>query len=104
MRKIFRPGNRPLRAVAAVATLLFLVILAFAASPGLHQAIHHDANDSHHHCAITMLAHGQLDAPTPDVFAVIASERVESFVPVAISFSSATFELLPPGRAPPFVS
>ena len=101
---MFRSGRRPLRAFAVGTTLLFLSLLAFAAFPALHQAIHADATDSHHDCAITALAHGQVHAAAADDSATAPNECVQSFSPVTISFSSTTLRLLPPGRAPPSVA
>ena len=102
--KMFRSGGRPFRALAAGMTFLFLVLIAFAASPALHQAIHTDANDAHHHCAITALAHGQVDVPTADISAAVPNECIQPSSPVTVSFLGTTLELLPPGRAPPSAS
>ena len=101
---MFRSGGRPFRVSAAVMTILFLVLVAFAASPALHQAIHSDANDTHHHCAITALAHGQVDVPTADISAAVPNECIQPSSPVTVSFPGTIIELLPPGRAPPSVS
>jgi len=101
---MFRSGGRPFRVSASVMSFLFLVLLAFAASPALHQAMHADANDAHHHCAITALAHGQVDAPTVDISTAVPNECVQSSSPATIGFFSTILELLPPGRAPPSVS
>lgn len=37
------------------------MILAMAASPALHKAIHHDADDDDHDCAATLVVHGVVD-------------------------------------------
>jgi hypothetical protein len=34
--------------------------------PSLHELIHHDADDEHHDCAVTMLLAGQLEQPAID--------------------------------------
>jgi len=104
VKKMLRSGGRPLRVSAAVMAFLFLVLIAFAASPALHQAIHTDANDAHHHCAITALTHGQVDVPSADISAVAPNECIQPSCPVTVSFPGTTRELLPPGRAPPSVS
>jgi hypothetical protein len=98
---MFRSGGRPFRVSAAVMTFLFLALLAIAASPALHQAIHPEAKDAHHDCAITALAHGQVDAPTPDISVAVPNDCVQSSSPVTIPFFSTTLKLLPPARAPP---
>jgi hypothetical protein len=85
-------------------TFLFLLLLAFESFPALHRAIHADANEARHHCAITALTHGQVGAPTVEVSAAAPNERVQSSSPVTIPIFSTTLELLPPGRAPPSVS
>jgi hypothetical protein len=37
-----------------------------AVCPSLHELIHHDADDEHHDCAVTMLLAGQLEQPAVD--------------------------------------
>jgi hypothetical protein len=37
-----------------------------AVCPSLHELIHHDADDEHHDCAVTMLLAGQLEQPAID--------------------------------------
>lgn len=101
---MIRSGGRPFQVSAAVMAFLFLVLIAFAAFPALHQAIHADANDTHHHCAITALAHGQLDVPTADTCTALPNDCIQPASPVTVSFLDTTLELLPPGRAPPSVS
>ena len=101
---MIRSGGCPFRVFAAVMTFLFLLLIAFAASPELHHAIHADANDAHHHCAITALAHGLMDMPTADVSAAVPNDCSQPSSPVTVSFFSSTLELLPLGRAPPSAS
>ena len=101
---MLRSGRRPFRALAAGMTFLFLVLIAFAASPAFHQAIHTDANDAHHHCAITALTHGQVDVPIADIPTAAPNECIQPSSPVAVSFPGTTRELLPPGRGPPSAS
>ena len=102
VKKVLRYGSRPARAVAAAMILLFLSILALAASPALHEWLHADAKHVHHHCVITVLAHGQVDAPACDVSAPIPNPCFELVSPVTALFSCPILELFPPGRAPPF--
>jgi hypothetical protein len=86
---------------AAALALLLLLIATFAASPSLHALIHRDANQTNHHCIITVFAHGQVDASVVDV-AIVASpvQGTEISLP-GIPVFSAVIENLPPGRAPP---
>jgi len=90
------------RVSAAAATFVFLSLLVATASPVVHEAIHADAQDHQHHCAITLLAHGQVDAPP------VADARrdppwayVRVPAPILIPLYGTTCNLLPPGRAPP---
>ena len=46
------------------AMLLWATVLAVC--PSLHELIHHDADDEHHDCAVTMLLAGQLEQPAID--------------------------------------
>lgn len=55
-----------MRRFAARASALLLVLSVFglsalAASPALHKALHPDASSADHHCAITLLAKGQVN-------------------------------------------
>jgi hypothetical protein len=81
--------------------MLYVLLAAFAASPSLHQAIHSDATSPNHHCAITLLAHGQIELP--DFGATLCLARpCYTYAPlVELSVSSGIVELLPPGRGPP---
>lgn len=51
------------RATGIICLVLLLTLQLFASSESLHKLIHPDADSPDHHCAITMLAHGQVDAP-----------------------------------------
>jgi hypothetical protein len=51
------------RAVAVVLLLHLVALLAMAASPSLHKAFHHHADESDHVCAVTMFTQGGADAP-----------------------------------------
>lgn len=68
----------PFRRVMAVVVLLHLgVVLAAAASPGLHERLHADAKDAHHECAITLFASGAVQHGAGPVV-VVAPVRVPS--------------------------
>jgi hypothetical protein len=47
--------------VAATLTAGILWVLALAASPQLHEALHHDADEPDHDCAVTLFLHGACD-------------------------------------------
>jgi hypothetical protein len=85
-----------------VALVLFLNLLA--ASPKLHESFHADAGRSQHHCAVTLFAHGQVDAADVAVVADIPCATVEFLPSVPASIARTISENLPPGRAPPVSS
>jgi hypothetical protein len=81
--------------------LQILALLALAAYPALHHALHHDSDSSEHHCAVTMFAHGHVDSSVVEVAAVIPVAPFE-FIPLtSASVFNALVETLPPGRGPP---
>ena len=47
-----------------------------AVCPSLHELIHHDADDEHHDCAVTMLLAGQLEQPALDPIVITAPALV----------------------------
>jgi hypothetical protein len=63
-------GSRhPIGKFLAVAVLAgHLLAVAMALCPTLHEWLHHDANESGHHCAAMVIINGQLDRP--DVAAI----------------------------------
>lgn len=64
---------RLIRNLVALTLLAHLfMVLAMAASPRLHEAIHHDADEGDHECAVTLFLHGAADdaAPAPVLTAV----------------------------------
>jgi len=81
--------------------LLVLVLNLLAASPELHELIHHDAATDEHHCAVTLLAHGQLDSPVVEVTAILPVASVECLPLTLVCALNALVETLPPGRGPP---
>ena len=92
------------RSLAIVASLLgglVLLLNAMAASPSLHEWFHADAGKAEHQCAVTMFAHGQVDAASVDVPISAPLAFVETVPFVAFSVFSPAIENLPAGRAPP---
>ena len=101
VRKALHPGSWTRRNVAFVLLLLYGLLAAFAASPALHEAIHTDAKGADHHCAITALTQGHIDAPICDVSACSISVWHHYAPPFTLSVPGGAVELLPPGRGPP---
>ena len=75
-------GRTSRRVWATIGLALFLTLQLFASSESLHKLIHPDADSPGHQCGITMIAHGQVNAP-------------EALMPL-IAFVAALFFLLPP--------
>ena len=90
-------------AAGALLVALFLFLYALAASPALHQAIHPDPGNPSHHCAISLLAQGQVDAPVCEAILCPATTTFFKALPPLIPVFGVEADLLPPGRAPPSV-
>jgi hypothetical protein len=54
------------RAITAVVFASYLLVLAMAASPALHEWMHGDADEADHQCAAVTAIHGQLDRAVVD--------------------------------------
>jgi hypothetical protein len=95
--------NPNFRRVGALICLgFFLVLPLFAACEPLHKLLHHDADAPDHHCAITMLAQGQLDAPNVllPLIGFIAASVI--FLPLLQSVFFSSFDYrFSSTRAPP---
>jgi len=76
----FREANTR-RVWAAFSLVLFLTLQLLSSSTALHKLIHADANSQDHHCAITLLSRGHVNA-------------VEAIAPL-VSFVAALLFLLP---------
>lgn len=83
---------------------MVLLLNALAASPALHELVHSDACEAGHQCAVTLFAHGQVDAVSIDVPVVAPLPLVESVPLVEFSLFPPAIENLPAGRAPPVSS
>ena len=93
-----------MRGKAAIAWLMALMVLSLgvlAGSATLHRSIHPDADAAQHQCAVTMFAHGQVDAAGVAVAVETPSVVAEFFPSPPIFVFSTVAETLPPGRAPP---
>ena len=83
---------------------LVLLLNALAASPQLHEIFHTDHSKADHLCAVTMFAHGQMDAADAAVTAGLPSAGFDFSPPPPVMVFSLAAETLPPGRAPPVSS
>jgi hypothetical protein len=101
--KSFARRSQSTRRMGALAGfLLFVALQAFAASGDLHKAIHSDANAPGHHCVITLLTHGQVNAPVVSGIWIAFVAALIFFLPLLQSAVLSSFDLrLSLGRAPP---
>jgi len=91
--------HRPV--IAALLLGCLLAIQAMAAFPALHLLVHRDAADADHECAVTLFAHGQVEAASTTIPLLPAAHRVvhDEALPRIIFVS--TDILLLPSRGPP---
>jgi hypothetical protein len=83
---------------------LFLFVLGMAQFESLHRAIHCDAAQPEHQCAVTLIQSGQIDAPTSAAAPVsIPVQAAAQPVPEVVFVSPPAFSLLP-SRGPPALS
>jgi hypothetical protein len=94
------------RAIGTLLLGLFLLVLAMAQFESLHHKLHADAGQPNHHCAVTLLSGGQIDAPPPCSFSVSLSpiELAVEFIHHPVVFVSFDFTLLPSCGPPAFLS
>lgn len=90
------------RAIIAWAlTALVLLLNAMAVSPALHAMVHADAGDTQHHCAVTLFAHGQVDAASVDIPTANLSALPERPLRFEFPVFAPVVDQLFAGRAPP---
>jgi len=90
------------RAAVFACLALFLALQVFSASAPLHKALHPDADSPDHRCAITLFAHGQVDAPAVWSGFLALAPLLVILVASLTGASLSSFDLrLAPGRAPP---
>jgi hypothetical protein len=89
------------RGASALLLGLLLSLQAMAVFPALHAIVHPDCADADHECAVTLFAHGQIDASSTaaPVFCIPACLTF-SQSPPPIIFVSTDIRLLP-SRGPP---
>lgn len=90
--------------IASLLACLVLLLDGLAALPHAHECLHHDANSSQHHCAITIFAQGQVDATSVEVAPATTQNLVEVSLVSTVSTYAPAIENLPAGRAPPVSS
>ena len=101
----FPKTSKWLKSVASgLLVALVLLLNALAASPQLHEIFHTDHGKADHLCAVTMFAHGQVDAADAAVTAGLPSAGIDFSPPPPVLVFSLVAETLPPGRAPPVSS
>ncbi len=94
-----------MRAAKSGASLLCLGVVLFVqtmvAVPAFHAWIHHDARESGHECAVTLILSGQVHSSTTEVAAARPQPVPVSHAPArGVDFVSTDVCLLP-GRGPP---
>ena len=67
------------RAITTLVFASYLLVMAMAASPALHQWLHDDADEADHQCAAVTAIHGQIDraCDSPTLVALPALSWVE---------------------------
>jgi len=77
---------KPVRMPLGVLSILLVLLLnLLAASPSLHEWFHADAGKAEHHCAVTLFAHGQVDAPVVDVAVTVPAAPIEFLPQISVS-------------------
>jgi hypothetical protein len=96
------------RAFVCALIAQFLVIAGLAASPHLHQLLHHDADQSGHECVVTVMLSGGSDDVAPPAILVQAPLPADSLASLlefspndvaALFLTAHIFEHAPPAVA-----
>jgi hypothetical protein len=87
-------GENSVAGAAPKIVSLFLAAMlqwatVLAVCPSLHELIHHDADDDHHDCAVTMLLAGQFELPAIDPIVITKPALVP--VPLDQTYESRSF-------------
>jgi hypothetical protein len=87
-RKARKPPTREMSNPSAGATVVALFLAAMlqwaavlAVCPSVHELIHHDADDEHHDCAVTLFLAGQVEQALIDP--IIIWQPAQSELPVS---------------------
>lgn len=88
---------------AAVLIACHLLAVSMAFSAPLHHLIHHDADDSDHHCAATAILDGAIDVPDHAPLASPSPDYAEmvSFATLSQIFTPSPYFTGAGERAPP---
>jgi hypothetical protein len=102
MSRLSFRNETPRRVWSVVCLVGFLSLLLFTSSAQLHKLIHPDADSADHECAVTMLAHGQVNASVAPPVLIAFVAAIFFLLPLLQSavFSSFDYRLCP-SRAPP---
>ena len=101
-RRSFDFGRVAKTALAVFLGLQILLLLALAASPTLHHALHHDSDKVDHDCLVTAFAKGTLDGSELMPMAIFAVVGVIFSVLLAKVFPRSLFQYgFSASRAPP---
>jgi hypothetical protein len=92
-RKARKPVTREISNRSAGATVVALFLAAMlqwaavlAVCPSVHELIHHDADDEHHDCAVTLFLAGQVELPAIDP--IIITKQAAVLVPLDQSYDT----------------
>lgn len=80
---------------------VFLSVFGLTLSEALHRALHDEACQPTHQCAVTMLQSGQVETPVVTVTPVFVGAEIFSTLPGKTVFLSAVDFSLPPSCGPP---
>ena len=92
------------RIFAALTLLAFGFALALEVAPELHHLVHHDSDEAHHQCVVTVLHQGQVDLPVTQPLLLRHDVTFQLPALIAPTTVIAGIELLADGRAPPALS
>jgi hypothetical protein len=102
MSRTLKFGTVFRKASAVLLCAMVLFLAALAASPSLHEWLHHDANEPDHECAVTVFVHGQVDATTIVPVMAVIGALFGGIALLARTFELASADyLFSPSRAPP---
>ena len=83
-RKTQQPGMRENSRACAAPKIVALLLVAMlqwgtvlVVCPSLHELVHHDADDEHHDCAVTLLLAGQIEQPAVDPIIITGPTPVQ---------------------------
>ncbi len=102
MSRKYNPATVVRKAGAVLLCAFVLFLAALAASPSLHEWLHHDANEPDHECAVTLFLHGQVNATTIVPVMAVAFALFGGIALLAETFVVPSTEYrFCPSRAPP---